>query len=148
MNKTSIQNLYKFVKDKEILKILSSLEEIEFEENDNVYWINAYHYVDCSWVYFQDEKGRLKDMRKIPRIERKLSPKKRSLHRDEPTEVPQKNSETEEKEKPVVRRGRPPKKPARKMVQTKIQKNGKTYKVKVPYEKWVELFGEPGPKTT
>lgn len=148
MNKISIQNLSKFVKDKNILQILASLEELEFEESDNICWRDASHYPDSSWVYFRDKRGALKDLRKIPKIEQKLSPRGRCLEADEKQPIEEKNAEIEEKEKPVRRRGRPAKKPSRKMVQTKVQKNGKTYKVKVPYEKWVELFGEPKPKTT
>lgn len=148
MNKTSIQNLYRFIKDKNILKVLALLEEIEFEENDNVSWRDAYHYPDCSWVYFRDKNGCLKDLRKVSKIDKNLSPKGRRYQGNPSVPNIQKNDEIEEKEVPVLRRGRPPKKPVKKMVQTKVQKNGKTYKVKVPYEKWVELFGEPKPKTS
>lgn len=140
MNKESIYNLARRVRDKNVLIILSSSiqqEDFSFEKDDNLYWFDAPS-KEKSILFIQHKNGSIKDILFVPKLEKKYSPRRlpMKLNISSPSSFEKEENEILNKEESVVS------KPIKKYVIKIVEKNGKKYRIKIPYDKFMELKKE------
>lgn len=135
MDKQSIFNLAKRVRDKDTLLILAKLnqEEFSFDENDNIFWFDAQSHPGKSWLYIQNQNGTLKDVLLFEKLDKKFSPRRINIRKDlsnfNNKFIDENSSEEDIKEKPKNN----------KFVIKFVEKDGKKYRLKIPYDKFFEL---------
>jgi hypothetical protein len=141
MNKETIYNLARRVRDKDILMVLLSSsinqEDFSFCENDNVFWMDAPQ-KEKSILFIQNNNGSIKDIIFVPRIEKKHSPRRIPLNVNVSSSSVSSSFEEQENNPDIIEEKVEDKKPSKYIVKI-IKKDNKKYKVKIPFDKFMEL---------